>query len=85
MSDAVKSEYRIVYNWGKGAHEVCEIWSVNNEKPHAYAEVPGVGTSDDDPSLGDDPDPVTRVRNLLTDLLTACDKPILKFPEDFDA
>jgi hypothetical protein len=83
MADAERAEYRIIYNWAKGAHEICEVWSLGDEPPHAYAEVVGVGTHDDDGSLGEDADPVVRLRSRLAEMLTACDKPVLKFPEDF--
>lgn len=79
------SEYRIVYNWGKSTYDICDVWSIDGDKPHAYHEVCDVSTHDDDWSIDDEPTPVGRLRNQLTAMLVACDKPVLRFPEDFDA
>jgi hypothetical protein len=82
-SDKERSEYRLVYNWGQGSTDICEVWSLGNQPPHAYAPPITVGTDDEAASLGEAELAADRLRAKLNEMLAACDKPILRFPEDF--
>lgn len=70
--------------WGQSITEICEVWSIDAEGPHAYAPaIVQLATHDDDSSLGEAEKPEDRLRDRLKAMLAACDKPILKFPDDF--
>ncbi len=87
MDDREESEYRLVYNWGQTATEMCEVWRMGDQPPHSYVPLWGVGTHDDDSEYDTDTEvlygPADRLRRRLTAMLEACDKPILRFPQDF--
>lgn len=79
MSD---SNYRLVYNWGKHSIDVCDVQYAPDGTPYAYFEVEP-GTAEDQEDLADPETPEGRIRAQLMLMLKACDRPVLRFPEDF--
>lgn len=76
------TSYRVLYNWGTSSYEIVEVISYE-DKPYRYISADPISTHEDDSSLGEDEDPIVRLRAKLQAMLAACDQPVLKFPEDF--